>query len=263
MNDKKTALITGASNGIGYELAKLFARDGYNLVLVARSADKLNEVKGELEKRGGISVRVIAKDLSDPNSPEEIYTELQSEGIHVEALVNNAGYALYDPFLQTDKADELRMMQVNMVTLTHLTKLFLPGMVERKQGRVLNVASTAAFLPGPLMAVYFASKAYVLSFSEAIAAELAGTGVTVTALCPGPTRSGFQKRAHMEDSRLMNTGMLMDARTVAKAGYKAMMAGKSLVIPGLSNKMLPLMIRLAPRSIVPRIVKRAQERVRR
>jgi uncharacterized protein len=260
-SDRKTALITGASGGIGLELTKLFARDGYDLVLVARRADKLEQLKSELEKRRGISVRVIAKDLAKPDSPEEIYAELEKEGVQVDALVNNAGYALFGPFIENGEQEVLDMLQVNMMALTHLTRLFLPGMVERGSGKVLNVASTAAFLPGPLMAIYYASKAYVLSFSEAIAEEMRGTGVTVTALCPGSTESGFQKRAGMEDSRLVSGRHLLGAAEVARAGYKATMQGKSVVIPGgLSHKIVPLFARLAPRSLVPRVVRMSQER---
>ncbi|MEO8286882.1 MAG: SDR family oxidoreductase [Chloroflexota bacterium] len=256
----KTALVTGASSGIGYELTKLFARDGYNLVLVARNEERLNQLKTEFEKRRGVSVKVLPKDLSDPNAPEEIYDELKRDGIQVDVLVNNAGYAMLDPFLKTDKQDELNMLQVNVVALTHMTKLFLPGMAERGSGRVLNIASTAAFMPGPLMAVYYATKAYVLSFTEAVAEEMRGTGVTLTALCPGPTRSGFQKRANMETSRLIVGRSIMDAPTVANAGYKALMRGKSLEIPGIRNKLIVLAAKLSPRSAIPGVVKRSQER---
>jgi short-subunit dehydrogenase len=259
--NKKTALITGASGGIGLEFTRLFARDGYDLVLVARSADKLERLKADLEKRRALSVRVIPKDLANPSAPEEIYAELERDGVEVDALVNNAGYALFGPLVENGEQDVLDMLQVNVVALTHLTRLFLPGMVKRGQGRVLNVASTAAFVPGPLMAIYYASKAYVLSFSEAIAEEVRGTGVTVTTLCPGATETGFVKRAAMEDSRLVSGRRLLDAGAVARAGYKAMMQGKSLIIPGgLSHKMVPLFARLAPRSLVTRIVRRSQER---
>ncbi len=258
---RKTALITGASGGIGLELARLFARDGYNLVLVARGEDKLDHVKTQLEKRRGISVRTIPKDLADPRAPEEIFNELEQADVQIDVLVNNAGYAMFDPFIEMDTKRVLDMLQVNIMALTHLSRLFLPGMVQRGHGRVLNLGSTASFLPGPLMACYYASKAYVLSFSEAIANEMHGTGVTVTALCPGPTETGFQKRASIEDSRLIKGRRIMGAATVARTGYKALMAGKPLVIPGLSNKLIPLMARISPRGIVPEVVKRSQERV--
>jgi short-subunit dehydrogenase len=257
---KQTALITGASGGIGLEFAKIFAREGYDLVLVARSEDKLQRIKIELEKRRGISARILTKDLADPAAPEEIYNELERSGVQVDVLVNNAGYALFNPFVERDAKETLDMLQVNIMALTHLTRLFLPGMIERGKGHVLNMGSTAAFVPGPLMAAYYASKAYVLSFSEAIATELRGTGVTVTALCPGAVQTGFQKRADMENSRLVQGRRIMDPSTAARAGYKAMMRGKVVEVPGLGNKAIPLFARLTPRSIVPEIVRRGQER---
>ncbi|MCA9922498.1 MAG: SDR family oxidoreductase, partial [Anaerolineales bacterium] len=217
MKNKQTALITGASGGIGYELARKIAQQGHNLVVVARSESKLMKLAQDFNKQFGVNVTVMVKDLAQSAAPDEIYNELQANEIDVDILVNNAGFASYGLFHELDRQKELNMMQVNMVALTHLTHLFLPGMVERGYGRILNIASTAAFQPGPLMAVYYATKAYVLSFSEAIANELDGTGVTVTALCPGPTESGFQARAAMEDSKLVQSG-LMDAATVAKMG---------------------------------------------
>ncbi|MCA9929933.1 MAG: SDR family oxidoreductase, partial [Anaerolineales bacterium] len=201
MKNKQTALITGASGGIGYELARKIAQQGHNLVVVARSESKLMKLAQDFNKQFGVNVTVMVKDLAQSAAPDEIYNELQANEIDVDILVNNAGFASYGLFHELDRQKELNMMQVNMVALTHLTHLFLPGMVERGYGRILNIASTAAFQPGPLMAVYYATKAYVLSFSEAIANELDGTGVTVTALCPGPTESGFQARAAMEDSK--------------------------------------------------------------
>jgi short-subunit dehydrogenase len=257
----KTALITGASGGIGYELAILFARDGWNCVLTARSADKLGVLADRLRGEHGVSVHVIAKDLADPAAPGAIWSALQAASVQVDVLVNNAGFPTFGLFWELDRKTELDELQVNIVALTHLTKLFLPGMVQRRDGRILNVASTAAFEPGPLMAVYYASKAYVLSFSEALAEELRGTGVSVTALCPGPTRTGFQKRGDLEDSRIVQ-GDIADPASVAAAGYRGLMARKTLVIPGWSNKMVPLAVRLTPRSIMTRMVRRAQERVR-
>jgi len=202
----KTALITGASGGIGLELAKLFARDRFNLVLVARSRDKLDQLAAELSRKYDMKTLVIAKDLSDHNAPQEVYDEVVKAGIDVDILVNNAGYTMLGKFVELGVQEQMQMAQVNIMTLTHLTRLFLPGMVERGYGNVLNVASTAAFQPGPLMAVYYASKAYVLSFSEAIGNELRGTGVTVTVLCPGPTRTGFQSRGGVEGARLLRLG---------------------------------------------------------
>ncbi|MDQ3706634.1 MAG: SDR family oxidoreductase [Chloroflexota bacterium] len=260
-NTGKTALVTGASGGIGYELTRLFARDGYNLVLVARSADKLNEMKQQYEARAGISVHVIVKDLAQPSAPQEIFDELQRGGIAVDVLVNNAGFTVFGRFLETDLEKELQLMQVNIVALTHLTKLFVPGMVERGWGKVLNLASVAAFFPGPLMSVYYASKAYVLSFSEALAVELEGTGVTVTALCPGLTETGFQERGNMEESRLLAGGGMMDARTVARIGYRGMVKGRMLVITGLRNRVLVHVARFIPGRLLGRGVLQAQDRV--
>ena len=242
---EKTALITGASGGIGLELVKLFAKDGYNLVLVARSEDKLHRIAEQLRARRGIKVHVITKDLSQASSPQEVHNEVQAAGIRVDVLVNNAGFASYGKFPEISLQHELELLQTNIVTLTHLTKLFLPPMIENGSGRVLNLASTAAFQPGPLMAVYYASKAYVLSFSEAIANELKDTGVTVTALCPGPTRTGFQARASMEGSRLVQ-GDIAGPKAVALAGYRGIISGKTVVIPGTMNRLFATGVRFLP-----------------
>lgn len=258
-----TALITGASSGIGYELTKLLAGDRYNLVLVARSESKLKQIASELTKQFGITVKVISKDLSSPTSPKEIWQELQTESITIDVLVNNAGFATYGLFTETELQPELNMMQLNMVTLTHLTKLFLPEMLARQAGKILNVASTAAFQPGPLMAVYYATKAYVLSFSEAVANELQGTGVSVSALCPGPTASGFQARANMENSKLVKNKQIMDAKQVASIGYRGLMNNQAVVIPGWQNKLLTLVVRFTPRNLVTRIVRNMQEKAER
>jgi uncharacterized protein len=256
----KTALITGASGGIGFELALLFGRDRYDCILVARSADKLHALAARLESEFRVKTLVLAKDLSNPAAVDEIYEEVTAAAMNVDVLVNNAGFTVFGLFTQTDLDVELEMLQVNVVALTALTKLFLKGMVERRYGRILNLGSTASFEPGPLMAVYYASKAYVLSFSEALANELRGTGVTVTALAPGPTRTGFQKRGDLEDSRLAQ-GQIADAQSVALAGYRGLMAGKTIVIPGFSNKLIPWVVRVSPRGVVTRVVRRMQERV--
>jgi short-subunit dehydrogenase len=256
----KTALITGASGGIGFELALLFGRDRYDCILVARSADKLHALAARLESEFRVKTLVVAKDLSKPAAVDEIYEKVTAAAMNVDVLVNNAGFTVFGLFTQTDLDAELEMLQVNVVALTALTKLFLKGMVERRYGRILNLGSTASFEPGPLMAVYYASKAYVLSFSEALANELRGTGVTVTALAPGPTRTGFQKRGEMEDSRLVQ-GQIADAQSVALAGYRGLMAGKTIVIPGFSNKLIPWVVRVSPRGVVTRVVRRMQERV--
>jgi short-subunit dehydrogenase len=260
---RNTALVTGASSGIGYELARRFAEAGYDVVLVARSADRLQAVADELEQHHGVTARAMASDLADPAAPERLYAEVQSAGIAVDILVNNAGFGSYGAFAETDLATELQLLQVNVVALTHLTKLFLRDMLRRGHGKILNVASTAAFQPGPLMAVYYASKAYVLSFSEALAVELEGTGVTATVLCPGPTVSDFQRRAAMETTRLVQGPMMMDAATVARIGYEGLMANKTVVIPGFKNTVLALVSRLAPRGMSARIVRQLHERSQR
>lgn len=252
-----TVLITGASRGIGYELARRFARAGHDLVLVARDRDALSRAAGELAP-SGVSVRTISCDLARPGSPSELFQEIQQQSVAVEVLVNNAGFGTFGPFAEGELATELEMMQLNVISLTHLTKLFLREMLPRGRGRILNVASTAAFQPGPLMAVYFATKAHVLSFSEALANELRGSGVTVSVLCPGPTRSGFQERAGMERSRLFRWGV-MDAAVVADAAYEGLMSGRTLIIPGLKNKLLAFSVRLGPRALIPHIVRKLQE----
>ncbi|HZI19440.1 MAG TPA: SDR family oxidoreductase [Pyrinomonadaceae bacterium] len=256
---KGAALVTGASGGIGEELARLFAADGTDLVLVARSRERLQSLADELSGRHGVAARVLAKDLSEPSAPREIYEELAAGGVEVETLVNNAGFGSYGLFAETDLAHELRLLQVNVVALTHLTKLFLPGMLARRRGYVMNVASTAAFQPGPLMAVYYASKAYVLSFSEALSNETEGTGVVVSALCPGPTETGFVAAAGMEQSKLFERGA-MTAREVAEAGYRGMLDGKRLVIPGLRNSLVARTVGLVPRGLILKVVRGIQEK---
>jgi short-subunit dehydrogenase len=254
----KTALITGASSGIGLELAHLFARDGYRLVLVARSRGALRELGDDLQSRYSVTVRISPKDLAHPAAPTELYQELQEAGIVLDVLVNNAGFGGGGSFLSTDWNNEAEMMQVNMVALTHLTKLFLPQ-IRAREGKLLNVASTAAFQPGPFMAVYYASKAYVLHFTEALAEELRGTGVTVTCLCPGPVKTNFQNRAHIGDTRLMTSPMLVDVREVARVAYEGMKQGKRVVIPGWKNRFGVQMLRLSPREMVTKVVRKIQE----
>lgn len=261
----QTALITGASTGIGYELARIFAEKGYDLVLVARNSQKLAQAQKDFEEKFKVSVSALPKDLSRTNAPEEIFRQLQQDRIPVHVLVNNAGFGVHGPFSDTVLADELEMIQVNLVTLTHLTKLFLKGMLAGGEGKILNVASTAAFQPGPLMAIYYATKAYVLSFSEALSEELRGTGVTVTCLCPGPTETEFLKRANVGHTILTTgklTGRLLDAKTVAEIGYKGLMKKKRVVIPGLMNQTFAFLARYAPRNWVIRAVKFVQTRRR-
>jgi short-subunit dehydrogenase len=256
---KMTALVTGASGGIGEELARLFAADGHDLVLVARSRDKLSRLAGELQDAHGVAAHVLAADLSRAESPRVIFDEVRSAGVSVDALVNNAGFGSYGLFAETDLKSELEMLQVNVVALTHLTKLFLPAMIERRRGFVCNVASTAAFQPGPLMAVYYASKAYVLSFSEALSNECDGTGVRVSALCPGPTETGFVAAARMQESKLFDRGT-MNAREVAEAGYRGLLAGKTIVIPGLRNNLVARAVGMMPRRMVTKVVRGVQEK---
>src|SRR3989449_9698050 len=255
-----TALITGASSGIGLELARVFAEHGHDVVLVARSEATLQSLAAELKSRD-VRAHVIVVDLSAPGAAKAVVDRVRDLALEIDVLVNNAGYGVYGPFLETSLDAELAMIRVNIVALTELTKRLLPAMVARKRGKILNVASTAAFLPGPLMAVYYATKAYVLSFSEAIANELEGSGVTVTALCPGPTRSGFQQRAHIQNTRLVKAKPLgfMTAEAVARIGYRGFMQGKRLVIPGLMNTIGVQSLRLAPRRVVTQIVRSLQE----
>jgi len=254
-----TALVTGASGGIGEELARLFAADGHSLVLVARSSDKLSALAEELSDKHNVNARVLPADLARAEAPREIFEELQSDAVTVDALVNNAGIGSYGLFAETDAKTELDLLQINVVALTHLTKLFLPQMIARRRGYVLNVASTAAFQPGPLMAVYYASKAYVLSFSEALANETSGTGVRVSVLCPGPTETGFVAAAGMGESKLFDANV-MSARAVAVEGYRGMLSGKTVVIPGLRNRLLASGYRFAPRGLITKVVRGIQER---
>ena len=257
---RPVALVTGASAGIGRDLAEVCARDGHDLVLVARRADALLELAKSLEAAYGVSARVFVADLTQPEAPARIVEDLERSKTAVDVLINNAGSGQYGLFQHTAVAEELDTIQINVAALTHLTKLLLPGMLARHRGRILNVASTAAFQPGPLMAVYYASKAYVLHFSEALANELHGTGVTVTALCPGPTRTGFQARAGMNNMLLTSGSMMMESAAVARAGYEGMRRGRRVVIPGLLNKLLTLSVRISPRRLTAAIVRRIQEK---
>jgi uncharacterized protein len=256
--NRKSALVTGASGGIGLELAKLLAADGKNLVLVARNAKKLEELACDLRIAHPVEVLVLACDLSDPAAPEQIWAALQERSITIDTLVNNAGYGIHGNLAENDPAEILNMIQLNVVALTNLTRLFLPGMLARRSGRILNVGSTGSFTPGPSMAVYCATKAYVLSFSEAIQAEVAGSGVQVTALCPGATDTGFQARAGVEDIRMLRSGM-MTARKVAEIGYAGLKRGRAVVVPGLSNGLMIFLTRFSPRAWTTRIAGRLME----
>jgi short-subunit dehydrogenase len=254
-----TALVTGASSGIGLELTTLLAHDRHDLVLVARRRDRLEAIARGLTEEFGVTVTILAHDLARPEAPARLARELEERGLAVHILINNAGFGVYGPFARTPLEKELEMIQVNVTALTHLTKLLLPGMLERRGGRILNVASTAAFQPGPLMAVYYASKAYVLSFTEALANELDGSGVTVTALCPGPTITEFQKEAGVAQTRLFRSMLVMNAPEVARAGYEGMLRGKRIVIPGAANRVLVEALRVSPRRLVTAVARRIQE----
>jgi short-subunit dehydrogenase len=250
----KTALITGASEGIGRELARIFAREGYDLVLVARNEEKLNGLAGEVSSRCSVSARVIAKDLSSRAAPEEIFEELADDGVVIDTLVNNAGYTVYGAFSDTDYADQEKMLDVLIYAPTRLTSLFVPPMIARGAGQVLNVASTGSFIPCPYEATYAASKAYVLFFSEAIAEELAGSGVSVTALCPGATRTQFFERSSTQNLRVLQLGS-MSAEQVAEIGYRALVAKKRSVVAGPMNKALVFSTRLLPHRALCRVAK--------
>ena len=251
----ETVLITGASSGIGLELAKCFAAGGSRLVLVARNTPALEALAEGLRRDCRIEAIVLTADLSLPETPGKIYSELKGRGIVVDVLVNNAGFGAHGMFSELPLQQQLQMIQVNVTALTELTGLFLPGMVERRLGGVLNVASVAGFVPGPGMAVYYATKAYVLSFTEALASELAGTGVKVMALCPGPTETNFGKVARVNGARLVRVAS-MNAKEVALEGYAAFCNGRAVVVSGWRNRLLVLLVRLMPRLFVRRIVKK-------
>lgn len=245
----RSALITGSSNGIGYELAKIHAENGYDLVLVARNKCKLDVLKGTLQKKHGVKVYTIEKDLSLGGAAQDVYEELKSQNIKVDYLINNAGFGDIGLFAESDWNKQERMISLNVTALTCLTRLFLPDMIERGFGKILNVASTASFQPGPTMSVYFATKAYVLSFSEAVNHEVRNKGVTVTALCPGSTESGFHETA-MGEGRHVRERKLPSSREVAEYGYKSMMKGKAVAIPGIKNSIMATSVRFIPRSLV-------------
>lgn len=257
---RPAALVTGASGGIGEELARLLARDGYDLHIVARGAAELERVARDLRTGHGVAVETIAVDLADPAVPRRIHDALIMRGVALDVLVNNAGFGLAGPLAEADTERTLEMIQVNVSALTELTRLVLPGMLDRGRGRILNVASTAAFQPGPLMAVYYATKAYVLPFTEAVAEEVRGTGVTLTALCPGPTHTRFAERAGMRESRLFTSLVVGDAASVARVGYRGMLRGRRVVIPGALNRLVAFGNRFAPRRVATALSRMAQER---
>lgn len=249
----ENVLITGASSGIGLEMARLFAAAGSDLVLVARREDTLGDLADEIRANHDVTVRVLPADLSQPASAVAIYEVLDGAGIDIDILVNNAGFGARGAVVDLSVARQLQMMQVNMTTLVELTRRLVPGMIDRGWGGVLNVASTAAFQPGPYMAVYYATKAFVLSFTEALASELSDTEIHVTCLAPGPVATGFGAIAGVEDSVLFKVGVL-DASKVAWAGYRGLRRGKRLVVPGLRNKITTMAVRFLPRSLLSKIL---------
>lgn len=252
---RRSALITGASAGIGAELARVFAANGHDLVLVARRRDALEALAGQLEGKHGITATVIVDDLGDPESPDRIFAAVRAAGIDVDVLVNNAGFGLGGQFSDTPIEREMDMVQVNITALMQLTKLFVAPMLRRRTGYVMNVASTAAFFPGPGMSVYYATKAFVFSFSQAIAEELGDLGITVSCLCPGPTETEFTLVAQLDRPKLFEHNVA-DARDVAEFGYRALMAGWRVAIPGARNKFLVQAQRFVPRRFVARAVQK-------
>ena len=257
---KKTALITGASSGIGLELAGIFSSNGINLLLVARNESKLKETSKKLAEKNGIKADYLVKDLCDINSAKEVFDYCQKNQIQIDYLINNAGIGDFGFFAESNWEKQLQMLNLNITSLTYLTHLFLPEMIARKSGKIMQVASTAAFQPGPTMSVYYATKAYVLHFSEAIANELEGTGVTVTVLCPGATESGFQAAASMEESKLVKGKKLPTSYEVAKYGYKAMMKGKRVAIHGMLNYLMANSVRFTPRNLVVKVARYIQDK---
>ncbi|HEV3143321.1 MAG TPA: SDR family oxidoreductase [Gemmataceae bacterium] len=253
----ETTLITGASSGIGLELAKLFAADKSNLVLVARRTEKLTALAEQLQRQHGITTQVLTKDLARPEAPREVFEELNHKNVVIDVLVNNAGFGFLGSIADLDLQRQLDMIQVNITALVHLTRLFLPGMIERNRGGILNVGSTAAFQPGPNMAVYYASKAFVLHFTEGLAEELKGKDIRVSCLSPGPTVTEFAAHAKMESAPLFRLGS-MSGEAVARIGYRGFRKGKVVVIPGFKNKLGTFGVRLAPRFLVRKITKGLQ-----
>ncbi|WHY00275.1 SDR family oxidoreductase [Neobacillus sp. DY30] len=247
----KTVLITGATSGLGYEFVKMFAADGYDLVLVARNKTKMEEIKSQYPN---LTVTVISKDLSEPHAAKEVYEDVQAAGITINTLVNNAGFGLMGKFEELDIHKQSEMIQLNISALTELTYYFLPELKKNNNGaRILNVASTAAFQPGPMMAVYYATKAYVLSFSEALVEELADTNVTVTTLCPGATKTSFASVANVTNTKMFSRAM--SSGEVAQQGYLGMLSGKRVVITGSANKLGAYAAKFLPRSLAAKIAK--------
>lgn len=257
---KQTVLITGASSGIGRELAKVFAQNGFNLVLAARNENRLIEISEEITGKSGSEVLIIPVDLSRKDAAVDVYQQIFQKQIQIDCLVNNAGYGDFGDFTETNWEKEFNMISLNIACLTQFCKLFAGKMKERGHGRILNLGSTGSFLPGPGMAVYFATKAYVLSFSEAIRYELRGSGVTVTTLCPGPTASGFQDAAGMAGSKLFRENKIPTSAEVALFGFQAMMKGKHVAIHGIQNKIMIMASKVTPRTLLMYVFGKMTER---
>jgi short-subunit dehydrogenase len=252
------ALVTGASGGIGLEIARLLAADAYDIILVARSKERLDAVAAELSARHAVRTLALPADLSLPGAAADLLREIPDGWQKIDVLVNNAGFGTYGPFAETPVDEILGMMRLNMEALAHLTRLVLPSMLAARRGRILNVSSVAGFTSGPLMAAYYATKAFELHLSEAIAEEVAGSGVTVTVLCPGPTATGFGARAKIGRSRLNRFVPPMSAAAVARIGYRAMLRGKPVAVAGLGNRAIVFFVRLLPRRFAVRVVLRLQ-----
>lgn len=256
----RTALVTGASSGIGLELCRLLARDGARVVMVARDEERLQRAARWIQaEHPGSGLTLMPADLSAPGGAGALMARVGREVDPIDFLVNNAGVGASGPFAASERARVMGLIQLNIVSLVELTHVLLPDLLERRRGIILNVASTAAFLPGPWMAVYYASKAFVLSFSEALAEEVGGSGVSVTALCPGPTATGFQKRAGIEQSRLLRGPLALQAGPVAEAAYRGALEGRRVVIPGAANKAMVQALRALPRTFVSQMARRANQ----
>jgi len=255
----ETALITGSSGGIGYELAKIHAMNGDNLVLIALDKIRLDEIKKDIEEKFKVKVYTIEKDLTSAGAVSEVYDDVRQQMISVDYLINNAGFGDFGHFAESDWNKQERMINLNITALAHLTRLFLPEMIKKERGRILNIASTASFQPGPTMSVYFATKAFVLSFSEAVGNEVRDKGITVTALCPGSTETGFHAVV-MGDSNLLKERKKSSPEEVAAFGYRSMMQGKAVAIHGFKNKVMASLVRFFPRALVVNVTRRIQEK---
>lgn len=254
-NKNKIALVTGAASGLGYEFSLLLAHDNYTIIMVDIDKEKLEKAKKNIQSQNNIDIKILVKDLSKPNVADEIFKDLHKP---VDVLINNAGFGLFGFFAKTKWQRECDMLNLHVNTTTRMTKLALKSMMRRSSGKILNVASLAAFQPGPFMSIYYASKAYLLSFSQAIANELKGTGISVTVLCPGPTRTSFQDVVSANSSKNKIKFNMASAKEVARCGYTAMMKGKTIAIPGMFNKFLAFLPRIVPRNLAANIVRKIQ-----